>query len=109
MTIYTKPVIVRLMRLSNIHKDIIEKTLTSHFSDAEIYLFGSRADDSKRGGDIDLIMNTSHEFSMKDKIILLTLLEKEGIHRKIDLIVRTPERPHERLYKEVIEKGIRLW
>jgi predicted nucleotidyltransferase len=44
------------MRLTQNEKDSIKKTFLEVFGEGEIYLFGSRVDDSKRGGDIDLFI-----------------------------------------------------
>lgn len=42
------------MRLSKNQKKVILEASESSFGDANIILFGSRVDDSKRGGDFDL-------------------------------------------------------
>ena len=43
------------MRLSETERKAIKAALKKHFdATARVYLFGSRTDDQKRGGDIDL-------------------------------------------------------
>lgn len=42
------------MRLLNYEIDSIKKTFFEIFENGNIYLFGSRVDDSLKGGDIDL-------------------------------------------------------
>ncbi len=42
------------MRLSQTQISAILKAKKSFFPDSKIYLFGSRTDDSRNGGDIDL-------------------------------------------------------
>ncbi|MBF9018902.1 MULTISPECIES: nucleotidyltransferase domain-containing protein [unclassified Oceanispirochaeta] len=96
------------MRVEEEQLTIIERTLKLRISDAVVYLFGSRADDSKRGGDIDLFLITRQRVPLKEKIQILAQLETEGIQRKVDLIIKNPEHPQEKLYKEVLQKGIRL-
>jgi hypothetical protein len=45
------------MRLSDLQRDIFRKTVAEIFgAGAEVWLFGSRVDDNKRGGDIDLLV-----------------------------------------------------
>ncbi|WP_457560326.1 nucleotidyltransferase domain-containing protein [Caminibacter sp.] len=44
------------MRLSENQVKIILKVINEIFGEVEVYLFGSRLDDSKRGGDIDLFV-----------------------------------------------------
>ena len=47
------------MRLTEETKNIIIAAVCRHFSQVEkIILFGSRADDSKRGWDIDILVQT---------------------------------------------------
>ena len=96
------------MRVETEQLAIIERTLKMRICDAVVYLFGSRADDSKRGGDIDLFLITGQKVPLKEKIQILTQLEAEGIQRKVDLIIKNPEHPQEKLYKEVLQKGIRI-
>lgn len=53
---------------------------------AEIYLYGSRADDTKRGGDIDLLIFSEH-LSRQDKArIRLELYDTLG-EQKIDITI----------------------
>ena len=96
------------MRVDNKDIDIIVETIKEKVADAAVYLFGSRADDAKRGGDIDLFLNTSRAVSLSEKISLLTQLERKGINRKVDLIIQTPEHKQDIIYQEVQQKGIRL-
>ena len=44
------------MRLSPQEQDVLKSTLNVLAPNAELYLFGSRTDDKKRGGDIDLLV-----------------------------------------------------
>lgn len=46
------------MRLPERLRVPLKSTLTEIFGDAPVYLFGSRADDTKKGGDIDLAVRT---------------------------------------------------
>jgi predicted nucleotidyltransferase len=52
------------MRLSKKEIKILKTILYKLNSDAKLYLFGSRVDDSKRGGDIDLLI-VSDNFTKK--------------------------------------------
>jgi len=51
-------------------------------------LFGSRADDNKRGGDIDLYIETSEKVNLLDKKVkLLVRLNRELGEQKIDVVI----------------------
>ena len=46
------------MRLTSAQHQDIKKYFLEVFEEGQIYLFGSRVDDAKRGGDIDLYIRT---------------------------------------------------
>ena len=96
------------MRVEKKDIDIIVNTIKASIADAAVFLFGSRVDDSKRGGDIDIFLTTSQTVSLPEKISLLTQFERQGIYRKIDLIIQSPDNKHDTLYHEVKQTGIRL-
>jgi uncharacterized protein len=88
------------MRLSEQEKDAIVSTITSYDPEARIILFGSRADDAKKGGDIDLAV-ISEKIRSEDKIpIRLRLFDLLG-EQKIDLVLAKNEgTPFVRLAKK---------
>ena len=45
------------MRLSKRLKASLIKSILESFGEVDIYLFGSRTDDSKKGGDIDIAVD----------------------------------------------------
>ena len=65
------------MRLSKRVIKIIEDNIKKSFGNVNVYLFGSRVDNSKRGGDIDLAIDsnlTREEFRKKRAIFLANLI-----------------------------------
>ncbi|MFZ5595223.1 MAG: nucleotidyltransferase domain-containing protein [Pseudomonadota bacterium] len=57
--------------------------------ETEVWLFGSRADDTPRGGDIDLLIHPAHPAdgqTLARKIRFLGLLERDLGERKIDIM-----------------------
>jgi len=76
------------VRLSKRVIAIIQESIKSSFGDVNVYLFGSRTDDSKRGGDIDLAVDAhiSKQDFRKKKSLFLSLLIKRDFDYKIDLV-----------------------
>lgn len=56
------------MRLTNIEIESIKRTFLEVFKCGEIYLFGSRVDDTKKGGDIDLYIDLDYSLSVEDML-----------------------------------------
>ena len=74
------------MRLQEHEIKSIHKVVSAFDKNAKIYLFGSRVDDKKRGGDIDLLL-ISNILSFRDKRrIRVGLHEKLG-EQKIDIVI----------------------
>jgi len=74
------------MRLTEHERNAIVNAIRQVDSTAKPYLFGSRVDDAKRGGDIDLFL-ISDDTSLDAKFKFLSALEKTLGERKIDLII----------------------
>jgi len=55
------------MRLSEEEVNIIKNVTTNFDKEVKIILFGSRADDNSKGGDIDLLV-LSKKASLREKI-----------------------------------------
>lgn len=84
------------MRLTAQQQATVRTTVAETFgSDAQVRLFGSRADDSKRGGDIDLLISTQErdiEALLQAEIVLLTKLREQLGDQKIDVLLDYPSR-----------------
>jgi len=95
------------MRLTQGELETIKQVFLEVFESGEIYLFGSRLDDSKRGGDIDLFIKTAHKDKILDKkISFLSLLKQKIGDQKIDVIIsRDITRTIE---QEALRKGVKL-
>jgi len=76
------------MRLSKRVRDILQENIKKSFGDIDIYLFGSRTDDTKKGGDIDLAIdsNLSKQEFRKKKYLFLSMLMKIDFDYKIDIV-----------------------
>jgi len=97
------------MRLHGRLKQMIKNSLLNAFGTVEVFIFGSRADDLKTGGDIDLAIKTdlpSKEFNKK-KIDFFTGLIRREINLKIDL-VQLNDNMDSVLKEEILHEGKRL-
>lgn len=74
------------MRLSKEEVDAIKEVVEEYDSAAQVYLYGSRAKDGERGGDIDLLL-LSRKLGQGDAArIRYDLWERIG-EQKIDILV----------------------
>jgi len=99
------------MRISESYKKTIKKLFSNVFGEGEIYLFGSRVDDSKRGGDIDLyIIPKGNELTPEElfdkKIQFLSKLQLSLGEQKIDIIISKDK--NRSIEKEAIFTGVEL-
>jgi len=74
------------MRLKDSEKVRIKKVVLEFDPDSRVFLFGSRVDDGKKGGDIDLIVITNRN-SFLDRVYLTIKLKETLGDQKIDLVL----------------------
>lgn len=74
------------MRLSKVKIVNLKKSILSILPQSQIYLFGSRVDDNKKGGDIDILILENRKLSFEEK----GKIEKEFFisfgEQKLDLV-----------------------
>ena len=84
----------------------IKEVIAKFDPQAEIILFGSRADPTKRGGDMDLLVVSKKIDYRQRRKIRVELLKRLG-ERKIDLLV--VKNPKETVFSEMAYKyGVKL-
>ena len=94
------------MRLLDYEIKAIHEVISAFDKEAKIYLFGSRVDDEKKGGDIDLLL-ISEKLNNRDKRkIRLALCDKLG-EQKIDILIGT-EGEKNNFYKIALNEGVLL-
>lgn len=101
------------MRLSGEQRRVIKQAARSCFgADAEVRLFGSRVDDSKRGGDIDLLINTSltdPDTIGRAEIAFQVQVQRALGEQRIDVLVDYPaRRVRPPIFAIAEQTGIRL-
>jgi len=75
------------MRLTRYEVDAIKNCFTQVFSAGQIYLFGSRTDDTEKGGDIDLYLKLNDATNWHEKNKVLVNLKSKIGDQKIDVII----------------------
>jgi len=95
------------MRLSLKYIEVIKKYFYEFFNNGEIYLFGSRVDDTKKGGNIDLYLVLKEHTNLFEKKLKFLARVKRGLgDQKIDIVFNTNST---RLIEmEAIRWGIKL-
>ena len=99
------------MRLSSRQREIIGKTAINHFGrDVKVYLFGSRTDPDRKGGDIDLLLDGVPEAqaTVRKKIALIVDLKRSLGDQKIDVVLRTGSNSSSGFFKIIEKEMVRL-
>ncbi len=95
------------MRLSNKYIEVIKKYFYQTFKKGDIYLFGSRVDNNKKGGDIDLyLVLKEHQNLFEKKIKFLARVKRELGEQKIDIVFNIDK--NRLIEQEAIKWGIKL-
>ena len=96
------------MRLTNHERESIKKAFKEIFGEGKVYLFGSRVDDTQRGGDIDLYLvpNKKYDDILERKIAFLAKLDEYIGEQKIDVIIAKD--PNRFIEQEAMCNGVEL-
>lgn len=98
------------MRITSLEREIIIASVKKHFGrNANVYIFGSRVDDDRKGGDIDLYITTDMPTSaiIRRKIGLLVDMEKGLGEQKIDVVINNHTK-QKTIYKIAEKEGVML-
>lgn len=99
------------MRLTQEEQTTIAKIVDREFgTNAIVMLFGSRVNDSLKGGDIDLYIETKKQITDilgAEMRIYANLITQLGDQR-IDLVIRQPNDPIRSIHEQARNKGILL-
>lgn len=88
------------MRISNKQRRFLKEKIGGYVNDADVYIFGSRADDTKKGGDIDILILGNRKLELKEKMDIQMMFWKEFGEQKIDLVSYTHD--EEDTFKKLI-------
>ena len=74
------------MRLASDKIDHLKTAIKAIMPTAKIYLFGSRVDDSKKGGDIDLLILGERTLAFSEKALIERDFCKASRQQKLELV-----------------------
>jgi uncharacterized protein len=95
------------MRITEQQKNAIIDAVISADQNAKVWLFGSRVDDGKKGGDIDIgVLSSIAEADVMQEIEIRQKIFDTFGGRKIDLVVSKDGQ--EAFFKYAVQKGILL-
>ena len=95
------------MRLSHTEHLAIKGVLSKFDPLGRVYLFGSRVDDHRRGGDIDLLFETERELSLKEELQARYQLEL-ACDCCVDLLVKQKNAQEEPIHVIALSRGVML-
>ena len=77
------------MRISQYHREFFKKYWENILPESKVFLFGSRTDDNKRGGDIDLLILSNDKISIDQKLKFICKFYIQFGEQKIDVATFT--------------------
>ncbi len=101
------------MRLNQKEQKTIHQVILNFLPNLniKIFLFGSRTDINKKGGDIDLLLicnPTDYDFILDQKNILKSEIEYALDEQRVDLTLATDEKMKTDIFLRSIEKDLIL-
>lgn len=95
------------MRLNSAELHAVRTILGALDPAGRIYLYGSRADDRRRGGDIDVYLQASRPIDLKTQLSTQYRLEL-ACDTHVDLLVKNPDQPAQPIHQIAVEQGVFL-
>jgi len=101
------------MRLTDLQANVIRDSVVKNFGPAtRVWLFGSRVDEQRKGGDIDLYIEPEFQDAARlvdAKLNLLRDIHKKLGEQKIDVVIRRETFKEDMpIFRVARETGVRL-
>lgn len=99
------------MRLDDNTREIIKREVANQIGEkAIVRLFGSRVDDTQRGGDIDLLIEPSepllHHIQAECRLAACLYIKLGG--RKVEVLIKDPLKLQLPIHEQALRNGIVL-
>jgi predicted nucleotidyltransferase len=95
------------MRLADKEIGSIRAAVSAIDPDGTIYLFGSRVDDDRRGGDIDLFVESSFRIDLMQRLLLEYRIAS-ACDTQVDLLIKSPDDEDTPIYRIARKNGVKL-
>jgi predicted nucleotidyltransferase len=99
------------MRLTTAQQTAILTLARAHFgADCTVTLFGSRANDAGKGGDIDLFIETAlgAQQAHDARVPFLIELKRRIGDRRVDLVVASPDSREQSIHRVARDQGVKI-
>lgn len=97
------------IRLNTKYLKTIKLLAKQFFDSNDVWIFGSRVDPKRKGGDIDIFIQTRKSKNiLQSKIKFLREFEKIFGEQKIDLIIQTIGSKDKSIFKAARTEGIKI-
>lgn len=100
------------MRLSSRVQQVIRRVVRESVGpDARVILFGSRVDDSARGGDIDLLIVTERvldDAAGKELVVAARIQRQLGYLQPLDVLILDPSTRRLPIHEQALATGVAL-
>jgi len=90
------------MRITDQEARLLKESVWEHLPGADVYLFGSRADDTKRGGDIDVLVIGKRRLDPLERARIKRRFFRRFGEQKLDIV--SFERGESAAFREVAEE-----
>jgi predicted nucleotidyltransferase len=77
------------MRLTPQQIELLKHKIQAYLPESQVYLFGSRVDDMKKGGDIDILVLADRVLSFQEKFAVKLAFYQQFGEQKIDIVSLT--------------------
>ena len=95
------------MRLSTAELHALRSILGALDPAGRIYLYGSRVNDQRRGGDIDVYLQASRPIDLKTQLSTQFRLEL-ACDTRVDLLIKNPGQLPQPIHQIAAEQGVLL-
>jgi|688.fasta_scaffold150917_2 predicted nucleotidyltransferase len=95
------------MRISTTEINALRTIIGALDPAGRIYLYGSRLDDARRGGDIDVYLQASRPIDLRTRLLTQYRLQ-QACDTRVDLLVRNPTQAAQPIHQIAVEQGVLL-